>query len=56
MKSVDVKPNTYLDSNKENKKKDPKFEAGDQVRISKYKIIFTVGNTPNWSAEVFMIK
>ena len=26
------------------------------MRISKYKNIFTKGNTPNWSEEVFVIK
>ena len=40
MKSVDVKSSTYIDFDKENDKKDPKFEVGDHVRISKYKNIF----------------
>ena len=31
----------------ENNNKDPKFKAGDHVRISKYKIIFTNGYVPN---------
>ena len=35
--------------------KDPKFKAGDQVRISKYKKIFAKGYTPNWSEEVFVV-
>ena len=37
MKPVDVKDNTYTDSNKEVNDKDPKFKAGDQLRFSKYK-------------------
>ena len=37
MKPVDVKNNTYIDSNKEVNDKDPKFKAGDHVRISKHK-------------------
>ena len=36
--------------------KDPKFQVGDHVRISKYKNIFAKGYTPNWSEEVFVIK
>ena len=36
MKPVDVKDNTYIDSNKEVNDKDPKFKFGDHVRISKY--------------------
>ena len=35
--------------------KDPKFKAGDQVRISTYKKIFAKGYTPNWSEEVFVV-
>ena len=37
MKPVDVKDNTYTDFKKEVNDKDPKFKAGDLVRISKYK-------------------
>ena len=36
-------------------KKDPKFNVGDNVRISKYKNIFAKGYTPNCSEEVFVI-
>ena len=56
MKPVDVKDNTYIDSNKEVNDKDPKFKVGDHVRISKYKNIFAKGYMPNWSEEVFVIK
>ena len=56
MKPVDVKDNTYIDFKKEINDKNPKFKVGDQVRISKYKNIFTKGYTPNWSDEVFVIK
>ena len=55
MKPVDVKDNTYVDSKKEVNDKDPKFKAGDHVRISKYKNIFAKGYTPNWSKEVFVV-
>ena len=37
-------------------KKDPKFEVGDHVRISKYKNIFVKGYVLNWSEEIFVIK
>ena len=35
MKPVDVKDNTYIDSIKEVNDKDPKFQFGDYIRISK---------------------
>ena len=53
MKPIDVKYNTYIDFGKDN---DPKFKAGDPVRILKYKNIFSKGYTPNWSEEVCVIK
>ena len=56
MKPVDVKSNTYIDSNKENNNKDPKCKIGDIVRISKFKNIFAKGYTTNWWEEVFVIK
>ena len=39
MKPVDIKDNTYIDFKREVNDKDPKFEVGDNVRISKYKNI-----------------
>ena len=56
MKPVDVKPNTYISSSKEINDKYPKSQIGDIVRISKYKNIFTINFTPNWSGEVFVKK
>ena len=56
MKPIDVKYNTYINTNKETNDKDPKFKVGARVRISKYKSIFAKGYTPNWSEEVFVIK
>ena len=50
MKPADVKSSTYIDSSKENNTKDPKFKI-DDIRISKYKNIFTKGYTPNWSKK-----
>ena len=56
MKPVDVKNDTYIDSNKEVNDKDTKFKVGDHVRISKCKNIFAKEYTPTWSEEVFVIK
>ena len=36
--------------------KDPKFQVGDHVRVSKYRNIFSKGYIPNWSEEIFVIK
>ena len=55
MKPIDVKDNTYINTNKEINYKDPKFKVGDYVRISKYKNIFAKGSMPNWSEEVFVV-
>ena len=56
MKPIDVKDNTYINTDKENNDKNPKFKVGDRVRISKYKNIFAKSYTPNWSEEVSVIK
>ena len=55
MNPADVEDNTYINFNKEVNDKDPKIKAGDHVRISKYKNIFSKGYTPNWSEEVFVV-
>ena len=56
LKPVDVKSNTYMNSNKEINNKDPKFKIVDIVRISKYKNIFAKGYVANWSEEVFLLR
>ena len=56
MKPVDVKSGNYIKYNVNSNYKDPKFQVGDHVRISKYKSIFAAGYTPNWSEEVFDIR
>ena len=56
MKPVDVKSSTCIGFVKKNNKKDPKFNVGDHVRISKHKNIFPKRYIPNWSEEVFVIK
>ena len=55
VKPIDVKDNTYINTDKEINDKGPKFKVGDHVRISKYKKFFDKGSTPNWSEEVFVI-
>ena len=39
MKPVDVKSKAYINFNKKNNYEDPKFNVGDYVRKSKYKMI-----------------
>ena len=55
MKPVDVTRDSYVKYNENSYKKDCKFKAGDHVRISKQKNIFTKGYNPNWSEEIFVI-
>ena len=56
MKHVDVKSSIYIDFDKENIDKYPKFKVGDHVIISKYKNISAKDYVSNWSKEVFVIK
>ena len=56
MEPIDVKDNTYINTDKETNDKDLKFKVGDRVRISKYRNIFAKAYTPNWSEEVFVTK
>ena len=56
MKPFDVKLSTHMDSSKEINDKNPKFNIGDIVRISKYKNIFTKVYTLNWPEKVSVIK
>ena len=55
MKPVDVKSSVYMNFDKENNYESPKFKVGDNVRISRYKNIFTKDYVPNWSEIVFVI-
>ena len=56
MKPVDLKDNTYIAFDKKTNDKDPKFQVGAHLRISKHKNIFAKGYPPNWSGEPFLIK
>ena len=51
MEPLDVNSSKYIDFNKENIKEGSKFEFRDQLRISKYKNLFTKGYTSNWSEK-----
>ena len=56
VRPIYAKNNTYINIDKEVNDKDPKFQVGIHVRISKYKSIFAKGYAPNWSGEDFVIK
>ena len=55
-KSVDVKPNTHINSTKEINDNDPNFNIADIVKIWKYENVFEKDNVPNWSKNVFVNK
>ena len=48
MKPTDIS-NSYAEYNEDSNEKDPKFKAGDRVRISKYRNTFAKGYTENLS-------
>ena len=54
--SLLIKRQKHVHFASENNDKDPKFEVGNYVRISKYKNHFSKVYTPNWSEEAFVIK
>ena len=61
MKPKDVTDDSFAKYNgtafsEEFNKKGAKFKIGDHARISEYKNIFAKGYTPNWSAEIFVVK
>ena len=55
MKPIDVTYGSYAKYNEYLNKKNPKFNVGGHVEISKYKKIFAKGYTPNWLEEFFII-
>ena len=55
MKPIDIKDDTYINTDKKVNNKDSKFKVGHRVRISKYKNVFAKGYVPNWSEEVFVV-
>ena len=50
---VNVNSSTYINFGKGSNKKDPKFKAGDHVKISRYRNIFAKGYTSNWTEDLF---
>lgn len=56
MKSINTEASTNTDFDIANNDEDPRFKAGDRLRISKYKNMFWQGYTPNWSDNFFIIK
>ena len=54
MRPIDITPDSYVEYNEGSNKKDLKFKVGDDVRISRYKNIFSKGYTPSWLEEVFV--
>ena len=55
MKPIDVGDNNKKCILMSIMKKSARFNVGDRVRISKFKIIFAKGYTPNWSKEIFIV-
>ena len=51
IKPIDVNNNTYTDFDKEVNDNDPKLNAGDHVRISKYKNIVAKGYQPGYTLK-----
>ena len=56
MKPIDIKSSNYVKYNVNSNDKDPTFQVGNHVRISKYKNNFAKRYIPNWSEEIFVIK
>ena len=55
MKAIDITSDSYAEYNEDSNETNPKFKAGNRVRISKYKYIFAKGYTQNCSKEDFII-
>ena len=58
--TIKMKPKDVKDGNKrvyidEYNEKSARYNVGDRVRISRFKIIFAKGYTPNWSREIFIV-
>ena len=56
MKTINVKPITYVDFNKVDNKEDTKFNVGDHVSVSKYNNNFAKVYVPNWTEKVSVIQ
>ena len=49
MKPTDVTSGSYAEYKDDSNEKDPTFQVGDYVRISKYEDVFTKGYTQSWT-------
>ena len=56
MNPADTKSKAYINFNKENNYKTPKFDVGDYVIISKSRIIFEKDYSPNCFEQTFVVK
>ena len=56
IKPMDVTFDSYAEDNEDSNEKDPKFKAGDHVRISKYTNAFAKVYIQNFSKEVLIIR
>ena len=56
VKPKDVTSDSFAEYSEKSNEKDPKFNVGDHVRISKYKNIFVKSDAPNSSEEIFIVK
>ena len=57
VKPKDSTDDSFVEYSEEINKKSSKFKVGGNVTISKYKNIFAIGYTTNWSEQVlFLIK
>ena len=52
---MNITSNSYAEYNGDANITKPKFKVGDYDRISKYKSIFAIEYTQNWSEEVFVV-
>ena len=55
MKPKDSTDDSFVEYSEETNKKSPKFKVGRNVTISKYKNIFAIGYTTNWSEQVLLL-
>ena len=56
IKIIDVTSSTYIEFGIENNEKDPTFEIGNYVTISKFENNFAKCYAPSWSEKDFVIK
>ena len=54
-KPIDVTDDSYAEYNENLNKKYPKFNVGENIRISKYKNIFAKECTLNWSEKFLLV-